>query len=81
MRGVLEGWLCWLPLADMFGAIGTDIAWFWATEGGLGGLAATAEPDCCMGTLPTMGDDIFCGVPCLPTGEEAAWAICAWKRA
>jgi len=32
---------------------------------------AMFELVCCMGTLPTIGEDIFCGVPCRMTGDEA----------
>lgn len=74
MRGVPAGWLCWLPRADILGAMGAPIApWFWTTEGGRAGLPAPMpELVCCIGTCPTMGDDMFCcGVFCRATGEEA----------
>ena len=41
-------------LCDM----GTAMGWFWTTDDGRGGLAAMLELDCCMATLPGMGEDI-----------------------
>jgi len=79
--GVPPGWLCWLPLADMPADIGTDIGpWFCTTDDGLGGLPPIAELVCCMGTLPTMGDDMFWGVPWRTTGDETGGWDTFWNR-
>lgn len=72
--GVPAGWLCWLPRADMLGAMGTPIGWFWTTDGGLAGLAAACpmfEFECCMATpaIP-IGEDAVCGVFCRTIGDE-----------
>ena len=71
--GVPAGWLCWLPRADMLGAMGTPMGWFWTTEDGRGGLAACPmfELECCMATpaMP-MGEDAFWGVLCRTIGDE-----------
>lgn len=59
MRGVLDGWLCWLFLEDMAWAMGTDTCWFCTTEADRGGLAAMVELFRCMAAAATMGDDMF----------------------
>ena len=69
--GVPAGWLCWLPRADMLGAMGTDMPWwFCTTDADLGGLPPMLEFECCMGA-PTIGDDAVCGVFCRMMGDDA----------
>src|SRR5262249_44251762 len=66
-----DGWLCWLPLADVLTAIGADMGgWGCTTEGGLGGLAATFDVDRCIDALLAMGEDTECGVPWRTTGDD-----------
>lgn len=72
--GVPPAWLCWLPRADMLGAIGAAIGWLCTTDGGRGGLPACPpmfELECCMAT-PAMpiGDDAVCGVFCRTIGDD-----------
>ncbi len=82
-RGVPPAWLCWLPRADMLTAMGTAMGgWFCTTDGGRAGLPPMLEPEACMETAPTIGEDMFCGVFCRTIGDDPAgcdpWE---WKRA
>ena len=79
--GVPDGWLCWLPRADMLVAIAADMGgWFWTTEDGRGGLPPMLEVECCMATFPTIGDDMLWGVCCRTIGDEAVGWETWWKR-